>query len=108
MKTLAKVLRKAARTTDHIARYGGEEFTVILPGTDEAGARLLAERLRQSVERGPWKKRPVTVSVGAATLSSTTHDSRALIAAADRALYAAKARGRNRAVHVQQLEGEDS
>ena len=75
--------------------YGGEEFALILPncGCDEAAA--IAERVRRAVEIGPWPLRPVTVSLGAATMIHGTPDHAALIARADAAMYLAKLSGRN-------------
>ncbi|MCB1007537.1 MAG: diguanylate cyclase [Acidobacteria bacterium] len=91
------------RAGDSVARYGGEEFAVLLPGTDAAGAYLLAERLRQEVARLGIPHRAsgvashVTVSCGVA--SRRPHgdeDPATLVAGADVALYAAKRRGRDR------------
>jgi len=84
------------------ARYGGEEFGVILPGTDAAGAAVLAEGLRRAVEalavpHAAWSARVVTVSVGVAGVSPGDQFSlEELIGAADKALYDAKRAGRNR------------
>jgi diguanylate cyclase (GGDEF)-like protein len=89
-----------------LARYGGEEFAAILPGTTLAYALELAEEMRRSVhemaiahERSPFDKRQ-TVSLGVATLVAgrTGSDPDALMLMADRALYAAKKNGRNRAM----------
>ena len=93
------------RAGDSVARYGGEEFAVLLPGTDAAGAYLLAERLRQQVTRLAIPHRAsaaaaqVTVSCGVATRRPLGDEApAALVAAADTALYAAKHAGRNRSV----------
>lgn len=82
------------------ARYGGEEFILMLTDTDREGALLSAERIRQVIETAPWQHRGVTVSVGVATLARKHEDGASLIADADRALYAAKRRGRNCVVHA--------
>ena len=88
---------------DLAARYGGEEFAVLLPETDLAGAKLLAERLRSRIEtlRIPHdlsNTHPyVTISLGVATV--TTNDvptAEDITRLADQALYQAKALGRNR------------
>lgn len=101
-------LREVARTielsirrpADLAARYGGEEFQVVLPETELAGARLLAERIRLSVEALPpfgGDERPITVSIGIGLHEAgTQHDLTRVLGAADEALYRAKANGRNR------------
>lgn len=94
-KTIEASIRRPA---DLAARYGGEEFQVVLPETDLAGARLLAERIRTSVEAlAPFANdaHSVTVSIGIG-LSGTQHDLSSVLGAADEALYRAKAKGRNR------------
>jgi diguanylate cyclase (GGDEF)-like protein/PAS domain S-box-containing protein len=105
LRQAAHALRNAAvRPTDICARYGGEEFAVILPDTDGAGAFLVAERIRTAIEhlQIPHAASPqgiATVSIGLATTSPTEELAQdELIAAADAALYAAKAAGRNRIV----------
>jgi diguanylate cyclase (GGDEF)-like protein len=95
LRTLGEVLRASCRETDLPARFGGEEFALVLPATDAAGARVVAERVRHAAEAaaGPV---PFTVSVGVACLGEHAGDARTLLAAADAALYRAKRRGRNR------------
>lgn len=101
---VAKLLREVLRQSgDAACRYGGEEFAVVLPGTNEAGACMVAERLRLMVEsqliRHDNSKvaKYVTISLGLATLNNAQiEDSQTLIHAADMALYHAKADGRNR------------
>ena len=93
-----------SRGGDFAARYGGEEFVVLLPGTDASGARLIAERVRDAVERqaiahaGGGPGRVVTLSAGvSAVVPGQRHPSaQTLVDLADEALYAAKNRGRNR------------
>jgi diguanylate cyclase (GGDEF)-like protein len=94
----AEVIRRRVRETDLPARVGGEEFAVILSGTDLAGAYSLAEQLRHDLSehvRVPDRDRVVTASFGVAVLGDG-HSAELLIGAADRALYRAKAEGRNR------------
>jgi diguanylate cyclase (GGDEF)-like protein len=89
------------RSSDTVARYGGEEFAVVLPGTHGAGAQQNAERLRKSIlalemAHGGSSHGVVTVSIGCATLVPKEGENvNTIIAAADAALYAAKAAGRN-------------
>lgn len=101
LRQVAKSLQAAAfRPGDVVARYGGEEFVIILPTADEAGAILVAERIR---ERLAWLKIPhsgsehgiVSVSMGIATEVPAGEEAAALLAAADSALYQAKRAGRN-------------
>lgn len=100
LQALANVMRESGRSGDFFARYGGEEFAVILPITEREGARIVAERLRKAVAATAFAHRPITVSIGASTLASDGSQDSDLVAAADRALYAAKHGGRNRCVHA--------
>ncbi|MVV50282.1 GGDEF domain-containing protein [Pseudomonas sp. PB120] len=92
------------RPGDLAARYGGEEFAVVLPGTDYVGAFLVAEKIRQAVrqagiEHGECPEGAVTVSVGVAAYDPASQaQPNDLVAAADKALYVAKASGRNMSV----------
>jgi diguanylate cyclase len=102
LRRLADVLMTVVRReTDIVARYGGEEFTIILPYTDAAGSRALADKLRTMVERElrfEWEQQPVpvTVSIGVATAPGGLFvEPSELIAAADDALYTSKQAGRN-------------
>lgn len=101
LRQISQVLKACARRPDDmVARYGGEEFAAVLPGTDAAGAARVAEAMRAAVEHAfPSPDMTVTVSIGAAsgTLAPET-ETRTLLAAADAALYEAKAQGRNRVV----------
>ena len=97
----------ALRATDLAARYGGEEFVLLLPDTPHGGAAKVAEAIRADVERlrvpSPRSTTSdfVTVSVGAATIVPTSFDElRTLFLAADRAMYDAKAAGRNQMLAV--------
>ena len=86
------------RETDTAYRYGGEEFCVLLRETDAAAAAVVAERLREGIATrfaGHRGSATVTASLGVAAIPSDAIDAKTLVAAADRALYAAKAAGRN-------------
>ena len=87
------------RAGDCAARYGGEEFAVLLPGFSAEEAFSVAEAIRGAVEQLPADPIALTVSVGVASLTPTVAMNYAgLVEAADKALYAAKAAGRNRSM----------
>lgn len=95
------IFAAARRSGDCAARYGGEEFAVLLPQTSAADAMAVAETIRQRVEQLPAHPAMLTVSIGVASMSPlVTMDWSDLVKAADEALYAAKAAGRNRCVAV--------
>jgi diguanylate cyclase (GGDEF)-like protein len=88
------------RQSDFAGRYGGEEFLILLPDTSSLGAARLAERLRESITAIviPGIDRGVTASIGIAELVEHGGTPAGLLREADRALYAAKAAGRNRSM----------
>jgi diguanylate cyclase (GGDEF)-like protein len=92
------MLRANLRGSDVAARAGGEEFVVVLPETERSGAMHVAEQLRRATEAlsVPRLGARITASFGVATLPDDALDTDALLRLADRALYAAKQRGRNR------------
>ncbi|NCC36903.1 MAG: sensor domain-containing diguanylate cyclase, partial [Chloroflexia bacterium] len=102
---VAACCRNIVRDIDVVTRYGGEEFILLLPDTDMGEAAVVAERLRQAIERmvvlgaaeqhGFSPPIHVTVSLGVGALTVDTPTLEALIEQADRALYAAKHGGRN-------------
>jgi two-component system chemotaxis response regulator CheY len=99
LRAVATSLRDTVRTGDTVYRYGGEEFVVLLPEQTLAGAEQAAERLRAAIEALALPHPgggSVTVSIGVAGLGDGTCAPDALFEAADQALYAAKADGRNR------------
>ena len=103
LRTVAERIAAALRPTDRAARYGGEEFAVLLPETPMEGALQAAERIRAAVGSAPVavspdRAAPVTLSAGVALYPDAGASEQALIAAADRALYAAKEGGRDRVV----------
>lgn len=90
-------LRRVAREGEFMARFGGEEFVWLLPGTNGDGALQAAERARLAIASAPFPGVGVlTISAGVCGLSDAAPE--ALMACADRALYAAKDGGRNRSV----------
>lgn len=102
LRGLVLRLQARLRQYDLLARFGGEEFVVLLPDTDSAGARALAEDLRREVAATPFRVDglviPITVSLGVGALQPTGAPAEAdrLLGEADDALYLAKQNGRNR------------
>ena len=100
IKGLADILKKQKRATDVVARFGGEEFIVLCEQTDEAGAALLGERIREELEatvfNTPIGPLTVTCSVGIATFPEAGSTWDELFKSADEALYVSKRTGRNR------------
>ncbi|WP_114947777.1 sensor domain-containing diguanylate cyclase [Microvirga calopogonii] len=112
LRAVASTLESNIRRPRDVAvRHGGEEFAIVLPETDLQGAKLIAENIRQSIvalsithEGSPYQV--VTVSIGIASVNPSRESDRAtLLEAADRALYAAKAAGRN-CVHHRESEAD--
>lgn len=101
LKRVAEELRRCGRVHDVCARYGGEEFAMLLPHTDQEGSYRVAERVRAAVEQMAGLLRPLTVSIGCATTAPLRGrrqpvTAEAMLSRADKALYEAKAGGRNR------------
>ena len=101
LEMVAQCLKTALRSADVAARYGGEEFSILLPQTGLAEARAIGERIRRRIERTQFphgQGQPtgaVTVSIGVSTFGAELDTPAEIIYAADQALYAAKARGKN-------------
>lgn len=107
LRRVAQVVHASARTIDVAARYGGEEFAVLLDGTDLAGGKLFAERVRQEVQKlvlqsdkGPFA---CTLSLGVATFPDDATEGRLLVECADQALYHAKRQGRNQSIAFREI-----
>lgn len=102
LRKMGAIVSDFVRLEDFAARYGGEEFVLILNGTSLEAAGQVGERLRREVERTVFqcgeKALAVTISIGAATLRDDMVAPTELVEAADKALYRAKAEGRNRVV----------
>ncbi len=100
LKAVAQCVEQTIRDSDALFRYGGEEFVVLLSGTDLAGSRKLAERIRHNIEQLrplPETEAQVTISIGI-TMLQPEDDIDRLLKRADSALYRAKNEGRNRVV----------
>jgi len=104
LKAVAETLTKSLqRTDDFVVRFGGEEFAVVLPNTDESGARLMADKLLENVRKlGISHEKNdaancVTISVGVATGKvDVSHNGNEYMKLADEMLYRSKGEGRNR------------
>ena len=108
LKTVAKTIKKELREEDIASRYGGEEFIFLLPHTNPEEALVVAERLRQKVEKKKInieeykikgvKEISVTISIGISEFNISDKNPEILYKKADNALYEAKESGRNRVV----------
>ena len=100
---VARILERNLRAGDFVARYGGEEFAAMLPTTDRVTAMAIAERTRSAVADDVLlhrlAQRAVTISIGVTEASDAVPVDTVMLAA-DRALYTAKADGRNRSVFL--------
>jgi diguanylate cyclase (GGDEF)-like protein len=93
---IAQMIAKALRASDHVARFGGEEFVVLLPATGLERGLHIAERIQLMLRTVRPEVPPYTVSIGVACQSSAEEGLDALLIRADKALYCAKEKGRNR------------
>jgi len=97
---LGEILKRQKRTTDVVARFGGEEFVVLCEQTDEKGAMLLGDRIREDLAKTTFRTTKgaisVTCSIGISTFPEAGRDWETLFKAADDALYVSKRSGRNR------------
>ncbi|MBU6376034.1 MAG: GGDEF domain-containing protein, partial [Bdellovibrionales bacterium] len=101
-ETSSLIYSSAVRPKDVFARYGGEEFVILMGNASAAAAETQAEKIRSMIESHPFiyegKRIAVTLSMGVADLDSSIESAQTLLRTADKALYAAKAGGRNRVV----------
>lgn len=95
---MAQHLLVSVRSGDSVVRYGGEEFAIWLPNADLDEASDIAERVHDQIKAVGVANESVTVSIGIASLKPCEHYLENLLAAADKALYTAKAQGRNRSI----------
>lgn len=105
LKLVGDVMRETLRGADVAARFGGEEFAILLPQTTRDEAAAIAERIRGNIEQADFAHRRVTTSIGIASCSAELCLSADLVSAADKALYAAKGRGRNRVIAFEEISG---
>jgi len=101
LRRLGYLLKHSSRNCDYVARYGGEEFTIIVPEVSADSALRMAERIRDAVEKADFDgeaampRGRLTISIGVATFPTQAGNRDELLAHADRALYQAKAAGKN-------------
>lgn len=102
LRDLAGCIVRSTREQDFDFRYGGEEFSVLLPATDVAAGKVVAERIRELIQRTVFTagetKVKMTVSIGVASCPANAQTIRKLVVEADKALYEAKRTGKNRVV----------
>jgi diguanylate cyclase (GGDEF)-like protein len=100
LSLVARTCREGQRTSDVLGRIGGDEFALLLPETDIAQACIVADRIRSELTSRPFVVDDVpvtlTLSIGVAAATLSMSGAGALMKAADRAMYSAKAQGRNR------------
>jgi two-component system cell cycle response regulator len=110
LKEAARRLAGSVRTVDRVARIGGEEFALILVQTDgpaalESARRVILELAKEPIRIENGRLLEVTASAGVASLPDDATTAAELFAAADRALFTAKERGRRRAVAAWEVRG---
>lgn len=110
LREVSSIMQQCVRDIDVVARYGGEEFVVILPQTHEEDAATIAERIRDTVEKNYFpnsngqREIKITVSLGIATYPEGVHNLDQLLEKVDKALYQAKAEGRNRVCRAEKTK----
>ena len=108
LRELGAVLSKSIRTIDTVGRYGGDEFTILLVDTDHDGAMQVAERIRKTVSetefgRDRGLRLELTLSVGVSSFPRHGTDRESLLDRSDKAMYLAKALGRNHVCSASEL-----
>ena len=108
MRELGAVLSESIRTIDTVGRYGGDEFTILLVDTDHDGAMRVAERIRKTVSetefgRDRGLRLELTLSVGVSSFPRHGTDRESLLDRSDKAMYLAKALGRNHVCSASEL-----
>ncbi len=105
LKLVGTVIRETLRGADVAARFGGEEFSILLPQTTREEAAAIGERLRSNIAETRFEHSRVTTSIGIASCSAELCSAVDIVEAADKALYEAKHRGRNRVIAFEQMRG---
>ncbi len=101
LREIAQIIKSSLRASDSAGRWGGEEFVVLMPEADSGGALEAAERIRATVSQHRYQSvngAHLTCSIGVAVAPVDGRDRDALVASADRAMYAAKQLGRNQVI----------
>jgi diguanylate cyclase len=100
LKHVATIFLSTIRLQDLVARFGGEEFVILMPETEIEGAILLAERIREKINKQPYHDKEdvvtINISIGVSTINEADSDYKQTLIRADKALYQAKERGRDR------------
>ncbi len=98
LKKIAEIIKENCRKIDIVCRYGGEEFVLILPANKKKEAKLLAQRIRESIANTKILEHRFSLSIGVATFPEDASQKLDLVQKADQALYQAKNKGKNRVV----------
>jgi diguanylate cyclase (GGDEF)-like protein len=104
LRCIANIAKDSLRVIDVIARFGGEEFAVIMPQTDKDEAFFVAERIRKSIREqlpktwNSFPKEALTISIGLSSFPSDGTERKELIRSADKALYLAKMKGKDKTI----------
>ena len=106
LRALTDTIRGGIREIDSVARLGGDEFVLLMPETDDAAARAVVARVRQSLARAAAENRwPISFSVGVVTWTTPPRTVDAMIKQADDTMYEVKNTGKNRIAHLK-ISGE--
>lgn len=113
LKSVADCLSESKRSSDILGRIGGEEFSILLPSTDTEGAVIIAEKIRKNIEElhpniGNDTRLKITASIGIAQNCGSSEQMNTIQANADKAMYVAKAKGRNRVTCFEESLTQDA
>jgi diguanylate cyclase (GGDEF)-like protein len=107
LREIGATFVRACRDSDEVFRYGGDEFAIILPGSETTGALEVAARIGRAVhDLGTGTGGTISCSVGVASWPTDAADRDSIVLAADRACYAAKSAGRDRAATATDVRGQ--